>query len=134
VAFLVLIGGTFLLAIDNPVDALARLRGESLTVSPSETKVGDGVLGEERIFTIHLRNHTDRTIRVVGGTTNCGCVATDNLPIDLPPRESRRIDVHMKFSGGLGRFQHRFVLYTDDNQQRVVVARFSGRVIDPPPP
>ncbi len=133
-AFLLLIVGGFLLVFDNPVDALARLRGESLTVESSVSEVGEGLQGEQRPFTIHLRNHTDRPLRVVGGTTDCSCLATDDLPITVPPGEARPIDVRMKFSGGIGRFQHRFVLYTDDEKQRVVVARFSGRVVEPPSP
>lgn len=129
-ALLVLVGGVFLLAFDNPADALARLRGESLTVEPSVSQVGDGTIGEARTFTVHVRNHIDRPIRVVGGTTNCACIATNDLPIVVPPHEAQPMEVQVKFQDGTGRFQHRFVLYTDDEQQKVIVARFSGRVIE----
>jgi hypothetical protein len=134
-AFLVLIGGSFLLlAFDNPADAVARLRGESLTVDQGVSQLGDGVAGEKRTFTMRLRNHTDRPIRVVGGTTTCACIATKDLPIIVPPHDAQPMEVQMTFRGGTGRFQHRFVLYTDDEQQQVVVARFSGRVVEPPLP
>jgi hypothetical protein len=134
VAILVLVSGVFLLASDNPFDALARLRGESLTVEPSVSQLGDGVVREKRTFTIYLRNHTDRPIRVVGGTTTCACIATNDLPIVVPPHDAQPMEVQMIFKGGTGRFQQRFVLYTDDEQQKVVVARFSGRVVEPPAP
>ncbi len=70
----------------------------------------------------------------VGGTTTCGCIATRDLPIELPPHESKSITVQMTFRGSPGRFLHRFVLYTDDDDQRLVTARFAGRVTEPPSP
>ena len=133
-AFLLLLAGSFLLAVDNPADALARLRGEALTVDPGISEVGEATAGTRRRFTVRLVNHTERPIRVVGGTTTCGCIGTNDLPVTVPPHAARPIAVQMIFSGGVGRFQHRFVLYTDEAQQRVVVARFAGRVIAPPSP
>ncbi len=133
-AFFLLIAGGFLLAFDNPADALARLRGESLTVDPSVSEVGEAVVGTRRPFTVRLVNHTDRPIRVVGGTATCGCIATNDLPIIVPPHDAQPIEVQMTFRGGAGRFQHRFVLYTDDEQQRTVVARFAGHVVEPSAP
>lgn len=79
-------------------------------------------------------NQTDRPIRVVGGTTTCACIATSDLPVTVPAAESRPIVVQMRFTGSPGGFQHRFILYTDDDKQRVVVARFAGRVLEPPQP
>jgi hypothetical protein len=133
-AFLLLITGGFLFAFNNPADALARLRGESLTVDPPVSQVGEAVVGTRRTFSVSLVNHSDRPIRVVGGTTSCACIATNDLPITVPPHDALPIEVQMTFSGGRGRFQNRFVLLTDDEQQRMVVARFAGRVIEPPSP
>jgi hypothetical protein len=129
---LTLIGGAFLMAFDYPAEALARLRGESITVEPNVSHIGDGVAGEQRAFNLQLKNNTARPIRVVGGTTSCSCMATSDLPITVPPGEARPIEVRMTFGGGTGRFQHRFILYTDDEKQWVVVARFTGRVVEPP--
>jgi hypothetical protein len=61
-------------------------------------------------------------------TSDCNCLATDDLPVSVPPGESRPIAVRVYFKGKLGRFQRAFALYTDDYTQPVVVARFSGRV------
>jgi hypothetical protein len=131
-AFLVLIVGAFFLAFDDPAEVLARLRGESITVEPGVTHVGDGIAGEQRTFPVQLINHTSRPIRIVGGTTTCACIATGDLPATVPPHGCQEIRVWVRFTGTPGRFQHRFVLYTDDDTQRIAVARFAGRVIDVP--
>jgi len=133
-AFLTLIGGAFLLAFDYPAGALARLRGEVIAVEPIVSRVGDGVAQEHRRFSVQLTNHGERPVRLLGGTTTCSCIATEDLPITVPPGESRSLAVQVKFSGGAGRFQHSFLLYTDDAKQPVVTARFAGRVIEPPSP
>ena len=101
-----------------------------MSVEPWVSQAGEGVAGERRTFTVQVTNHGDRPVRVVGGTTTCACIATGDLPITVPPGESRPIEVQMTFRGGTGRFQHNFSLYTDDEKQPVVTARFAGRVIE----
>jgi hypothetical protein len=66
----------------------------------------------------------------MGGTTTCSCITPDDLPIIVPPNESRGILVRMRFQGRPGRFQHSFVLYTDNENQQTVTARFAGRVFE----
>ncbi len=121
------LGGTLLLDRGT----LASLRGESISVEPAVSDVGDGQAGEERTFTVRLTNHAGKAIRITGVARNCGSVATDDLPITLQPGESRSITVRMLFSGSLGRFTHRVTLYTDDDKQPIVNPRFTGRVIAP---
>jgi hypothetical protein len=134
--FLALIAGGFFLWHDNPVAALAQLRGETIGVNPSVSDVGHASAGETRTFEIELLNHNDTPVRIVGGTTSCACIATHDLPVTLSPSGSATISVRMKFSGTPGRFQHRFILYTDNQSQPIVVARFTGRVVAsaPSPP
>jgi hypothetical protein len=134
VAFLTLIGGAFLLLCDNPNEALARLRGEAITVEPAVSQVGQAVAGEQRTFAVRLTNIQQRPVRIVGGSADCFCIATDDLPFTLRPGQSRSIQVRVTFRGGGGRFQHRFVFYTDDEKQAAVAARFGGRVTKPRTP
>jgi hypothetical protein len=126
-----LIGGAFVLAFDNPYAALARLRGESITIEPVVSAVGDGEVGWQRKFPIRLRNHTDRPVRLYGGTTSCSCIATDDLPITLPGGGTETLEVQVRFAGSPGRFRHRFVLLSDDAVQPKIVAYFSGQVLEP---
>jgi len=118
----------------SPYEALSHVRGEAITVESIVSYVGDGIAGEQRSFTIQLANHRDRPIKVIGGTTTCSCIATNDLPIIVPPRESRPITVRITFRGSPGRFRHSFVLYTDDEKQATATAWFAGRVIESPSP
>jgi hypothetical protein len=131
IVLLSLLAGGAVLAFGDPLEALARMRGDSITVQPSVSDVGEGETGTERTFRIQLANHTDRPVRFVGGTTTCSCIATESLPLLLGERETKAIDVSVRFRGSPGRFQHTFVLLTDAEEQPAVVARFAGRVNPP---
>ncbi|MFT3879401.1 MAG: DUF1573 domain-containing protein [Gemmatales bacterium] len=123
----------FTLFTPDPMGTLARLRGETLAVHPPITQLGEGTAGEQRTFQIALRNYSDKPIKVVGGTTTCSCIATQDLPITIPPGSSETINVKIKFSGSAGKFAHRFMLYTDADKP-LTVARFSGSVMPPTTP
>jgi hypothetical protein len=130
-ALLAITGGAFVLAFDNPARMLARLRGDSITIEPAVSDVGEAEVGIVRTFTVQLTNQTDRPIRLLGGTNSCSCIATDDLPLTLSERGTGSINVTVRFVGSSGRFQHTFAFLTDDKTQRTVVARFSGQVIAP---
>jgi hypothetical protein len=126
---LVLIGGGFLLLGDDPAHALALLRGEVVEVVPAITDVGEGRAGEERTFRIEVRNHTSAPVRIVGGTTTCSCIATNDLPVTIAPRQTEYITVQVRFRGSPGRFGHRYVFYTDAAEIPWLRARFAGQVV-----
>src|SRR5207249_2047895 len=60
--FLVAFFGLFLVAFDNPLKALARLRGEPITVIPSVSEVGQGIPGEIRSISVQVINYTEGPI------------------------------------------------------------------------
>lgn len=117
----------FTIFTGDPFATLAKLRGETLSVNPPITRLGEGTVGESRTFPISLRNYSDKPIRVVGGTTSCACIASQDLPITIRAGETETIRVKIKFSGSPGKFAHRFVLYSDSDE-RLTIARFSGAV------
>jgi hypothetical protein len=131
---LVLATGVVLAVYEHPEQMLAQLRGEVLSVEPRVTYIGTGERGQTQSFTIELQNHSSQPIRIVGGTTSCACMATGDLPITLAPGEAGPLNVQVRFAGSPGRFRHKFVLYTDHEQQRTLTARFTGTVIAPPTP
>lgn len=116
----------------DPWAAIAKLRGETLTVTPAITELGEGVAGKQLTFQVQLRNYSDNPINVVGGTTSCACIATQDLPITIPAGGNQSINVKIKFSGSPGKFAHRFVLYSD-SEERLTVARFSGVIMPATP-
>ncbi|MFO0964858.1 MAG: DUF1573 domain-containing protein [Gemmataceae bacterium] len=109
--------------------ALAYLRGEVITLSPPFLDAGEGGAGEWRDMGISIANHRQKQIRILGGTSSCACIATEDLPVDLAPGEQRSVTVRVRFKGRPGTFTHRFALYSDDPDNAVIVARFGGRVV-----
>jgi hypothetical protein len=137
--FAVVAGAAVLLAIGfvglawlfgSPSETILHLRGESITVEPSVVQVGEGVAGEQRTLTIQLSNHGNRPVTILGGTTNCSCITTSDLPIIVPPKKFRSITIQIIFRGDRGRFQHSFVLYTNDERQSTITVGFVGRVVE----
>ena len=59
------------------------------------------------------------------------CMATGTLPVTMEPSEPKQIDVQIVFVGKVGSFQHHFILFTDNERQPIVTARYAGRVIEP---
>lgn len=126
------LGGILLAGGSRPGDLLARVRGDWITVEPPVTDMGSGERGQKCRFTVRLHNHTDRTITIVGGTTNCSCIATDDLPVSIPPGGSVPVTVSTGFKGTPGLFLQEFQFYyADGEEQGRVLSRFEGRVVSP---
>lgn len=129
-AILVLfVGGVFLTGGNRPGDFLVRLRGERITVEPLVTDMGSDTGGQIRSFAVLIHNYTDHTITITGGTTTCACIATDDLPVSIPPGGSATVTVVARFKGTPGLFQQEFSFYTDDKDQDRVLAQFRGQII-----
>jgi len=128
----VCLGGILLAGGSRPSDFLARARGDRISVEPPVTDMGSGVAGQPCQFTVRLHNHTDHTITIDGGTANCSCIATDDLPVSIPPGGSVRVTVSTGFKGTPGLFQQAFQFYyADGEEEGRVLARFEGRVVSP---
>jgi hypothetical protein len=111
--------------------AFAFLRGESLTVDPKISDLGTGPRGDLRLIRLQIRNRTDRAIRIVGGTADCSCITTKDLPRTVLLGEVESVEVQVSFRGPSGSFERVFVLYTDDERQPRVFARVTGSLIEP---
>lgn len=113
----------------SPQAGLAYLRGERLSVQPRFVDVGEGGLGETREVAVLLHNWTDRPIRILGGTSDCSCVVTKDLPINVEPGETRFLTVSVVLNGAPGDFSRLALLFTDDEASHVVPFRLSGRIV-----
>ena len=117
-----------LLSGASPTKVLAQLRGDTLLVDPLVYDAGSGSPGELRTITIQLINDGDKSVRVEGGISTCACVTTDDLPVTIAPGEKQSLSIRIKFTGSTGRFQQRYLLYTDDKNRPMIIARFTGAV------
>ncbi|HWE39251.1 MAG TPA: DUF1573 domain-containing protein [Isosphaeraceae bacterium] len=132
------LGGAVLLALgylaihrrgSSVNETLASWRGESLDVQPSFTDLGRLVPGTSQTFRVRLVNHTDHPIHIFGGTSDCSCMAADDLPADVSAHGSRTLDVVVKIGGTTGSFSRSFIFYTDDRNQPEALAGVTGRVV-----
>ena len=115
------------IAFGSPAAALAYLRGDRLTVEPSLIDVGDGFVGEQKRVVVQVRNWTDKAIRIVGGTSDCSCVVTKDLPVSIAPGEQGPLTVAMQLKGPPGQFTRWAILFTDDERFSTFRYRLTGR-------
>ncbi|MBI1829924.1 MAG: DUF1573 domain-containing protein [Planctomycetes bacterium] len=112
--------------------AIASLRQERLSVSPGLLDMGQGVADETREATVELTNWTDRPIRLIGGTSDCSCTVLGDLPVTIPPGESRSISIHMRLPKSLGMFNRKAQLTIDDEGFKTIGFRLVGRIVKAP--
>src|SRR5262249_20186873 len=110
--------------------ALAYFRGERVSAKPNLIDLGEGEAGTSRTSPVELVNRTDAPIRIIGGSSDCSCVTTDDLPISIGPNESRSLTVRVRFVGPPGIFSRTFVLFTEDQSLGVIGLRLTGRITE----
>jgi hypothetical protein len=100
--------------------AISRLRGDEVSATPRTIDLGSQGAGTSVTTEIGLTNLTDRAIRVAGGTSDCRCVATDDLPFILAPGESRPVAVRLSLpASASGKFVRRAWFWTDAAERRI---------------
>src|SRR5262249_39798119 len=112
--------------------ALAYLRGERISIRPNLVDVGEGSPGETRVTAVEVVNRTDHEIRLIGGTSDCSCVATDDLPVSVPSGESRWVTVRMRLRGPAGIFTRRAAFLADEDGIQPAAFRLTGRIREAP--
>lgn len=132
-AFVGVMAGVGTILFGSPNAAVAYLRGERLSIRPRVVDVGVGLLGESRAVVIDLTNNTDNEIHIIGGTSDCSCITTENLPVVIAPGQSRPISVELRFTGRPGLFTRKAMLYTNDRGFRRVHFQLTGRTVEPGP-
>ncbi len=108
--------------------ALAYLRGERLIIDPIVAFANDGLPGEEREILFRVLNFTDRPVKLLGANSSCTCASTKDLPLVIPPAESRMLSVTYRFSEAQSSLEEIVTLYTDDRQRSRLVVRIKRRV------
>ena len=135
----VVVGGMLLILITtiaigsaiygSPQAAFAYLRGEPIAVMPTHLDVGSGASGTVLQSRVEVKNWSDRTVRVVGGTSDCSCVTHRDLPVSISPGESRWVTVELRVPrSDPGRLTKRAELFTDHERQPVVHLTVSCQV------
>jgi len=80
----------------SPSAALANLRGDTLTVDRSHLDFGHGKPGDVLMQQVTVTNWTGGPLRIIGGTADCSCVTTSDLPITLQAGEAKAISIEYR--------------------------------------
>jgi hypothetical protein len=130
-AVLLILAGIGSWIYGSPAAALARLRGEVLTVSSDYIDFGSGSAGQVLEASVEVQNWSEQPVQLIGGTSDCSCVTTLDLPLVIPPGESRPVELRLKLPGsGSGAFTRMAVLWTDHPRQREIWLRVGGRIVE----
>jgi hypothetical protein len=130
---LALLTGVSNIAFGSLDEALAVLSGDRIVIRPALLDMGEAYSGEELEGTLEVVNRSDRPLRVVGGTSDCNCIATLDLPLTIASGESGQIKVRMKLPGGKGNFTRRAMFFIDDQWIHRVSFRLGGRSLGSAP-
>lgn len=113
----------------SPWAALSLLRGGPIAATPAHLDLGSGTVGTQLTSQVVLNNWSDRPIRVIGGTSDCSCVTHADLPVTIPPGESRPVTIVLRVPPSpAGRMTRVAELFTDYDQQPKIHLTLSCRV------
>jgi Protein of unknown function (DUF1573) len=108
--------------------ALARLRGETVRVSPF-VDFGVGRSGEVQERAVTLTNWGENPVRFFGGTSDCSCTTLDDLPVVVSPRSSAEVRVRLKVPAETrGQLTRQVMLRTDSPNHPIVGFQVGCRV------
>lgn len=112
----------------SPAAALARLRGDELTVSPGYLDFGVLPAGAHRDATLTVSNWSAAPVRLIGGTSDCTCTTLSDLPVTIPPGGRADVTVTMVAPSSAGALTRTVILRTDHPGQPIVRVRLGCRV------
>ena len=100
---------------------------------PDEVDLGDLEAGETRFFDVEATNETDAPIPILGAFAHCSrhfCTDAVNLPLTVPPGESRAIRIKVRVGDSPGASGTDFLpIYTNRFGEQEVGLKFRGMIV-----
>jgi hypothetical protein len=116
------------LVYGSPSAALARLQGAPFH-APGYVDFGTARPGDELEREVSVTNWTDAPLRLIGGTSDCSCITTANMPVTIGPGETAAVPVRLRVPGSAsGVFTRRAEFWTDHDQKRAIRFAIGCRV------
>jgi hypothetical protein len=125
-----------ILAFGDIETALAKLRGLPFQTTPAILDFGSATAGTLQDRQLTVKNYKSVPLRLIGGTSDCSCLATQDLPISIPSQGQADVTIRLRFPAGTSGEMARLVeLYTDDSMQPKISLRAVARItaVDVPP-
>lgn len=112
-SWLLLFGVLALLGFGSLSAAVAYLKGEYFSLSPSPLSIPRGFPGDIRETTVEVTNRTGKPVRLIGGTSDCSCITTRDMPLTLGAGESKALKIVVRLPHLTGRSTRTVSLWTD---------------------
>jgi hypothetical protein len=132
-ALLVAVGtgtiGLVTLGFGSADAALARLRGERLSIQARVVDVGEGQPGQTLKAVVEIVNRTAQPVCILGGSSDCSCVATHDLPVSLAPGATAGISVQVRLPGKTGFFNRKAYFWTDCPEAQRITFGLTGQIV-----
>jgi hypothetical protein len=130
-AVLVALAGVGWWAYGSPAAALARLRGDVFGTSPGFVDFGVGIPGQIVDRSVEVHNWSDVPVRLIGGTSDCSCVTTVDLPLTIQAGEAKPVTVRMRIPNSkFGVLTRTAELWTDYGDQGTIRLQIGCRVVE----
>jgi hypothetical protein len=113
--------------------ALAALRGEPAAATASTLDFGSVAAGDSVTQSATIYNTSADQLWIVGGTADCSCTTLNDLPVMVPPGESRAVSIRVRFPAEPGRVERRCTLWTNSPTRDVIELTLHGRCVGPSP-
>lgn len=104
----------------SPGAALARMQGVAV-YAPSYVDFGNGQAGNEIERSVEVSNWTQQPVRLIGGTSDCSCITTANMPLTIEPNQTVTLPIRLRPpSESKGTMSRWVELLTDCPQRRTI--------------
>ena len=121
--------GAGVILYGSPAAALAKLRGDTVSVSSEYLDFGSGSPGETLNSVIRVHNWTDQPVKIIGGSSDCSCATTLDLPVIIPPGKSVELTIQLILpQSHSGVFTRHAVLWIDNDTRRMIHLQLGSRI------
>ena len=110
-----------MMVFGSPAAVVEYLAGRSVVSPGKEQFAGSVTVGQRVSRTFSLKNVSNRPVRVVGAKTSCRCIGTQDLPLELPPGQSRSLRIDLVASEAAGVQREFAQLVLDDSSPALVL-------------
>jgi hypothetical protein len=94
--------------------AVAAMSGQKLFIEPDLLDLGTTRAGDTRTVVVRATNYSAQPVRIIGGNSDCSCVATRDLPVTVGAGETRELTIQIAPPHSAGVFQRRGYLLVED--------------------
>lgn len=106
---------------------LDSLRGRSVLVDERAKSIIGVRPGSQVVMSYALTNISDRPVRIIGSSSSCECTTIEEMPITLPPSETRTVSARITISEHNPNSSGTLRLFTDEPRSPEIALSYTVR-------